>query len=71
MKKKDIHISNEKIEPKIVDIRLETEDQSLMPIGGATEVDGGMCRLRSLPIAAGSVLWSLPALVDDNEGPVE
>ena len=42
-----------------------------MPIGGATEVDGGMCRLRSLPIAAGSVLWSLPALVDDNEGPVE
>lgn len=43
-----------------------------MVIGVTTEVGGGgIWRLRSLPIAAGTILWSLPALVDDNEGPVE
>jgi hypothetical protein len=50
---------------------LDTEDQSLMTIGGTTGADVGICRLRSLPIAAGTILWSLPVLVDDNEGPVE
>jgi hypothetical protein len=48
-------------------IRFDTEDQSL----GIVLVGNGICRLRSLPIAAGTVLWSPLALVDDNEGPVE
>jgi hypothetical protein len=52
-------------------VRLGTEDQLLTVIGGTTVADVGMWRLRSLPIAAGTILWSLPAFVDDNEGPVE
>ena len=54
-----------------IDIRWGTEDQSLTGIGGTIVVADGIWRLRSLPIAAGTILWSLPALVDDNEGPVE
>jgi hypothetical protein len=57
-------------------LRFATEDQSLaLPTGiGPAVVGIGIWRLRSLPIAAGTILWSLLALVDDDdeeEGPVE
>ena len=50
--------------------RFDMEDRS--PVLLCT--DGGMWRLRSLPIAAGTIFWSPPVVDvddDDNRGPVE